>query len=94
MGMFVVESKVDSSGSYDSKCSLMVKIDYDIGLFWVSEEIKKCVRGCFYEVLDLYFYYNYCNVYFECRMVICEEIECMIVVDNIMLLWFRENLWF
>ena len=92
MGMFAVESKADSSGSHDSKCSSTVKTDHDTGLPRVSEETKKRVRGRFYEALDLHFYHNYRNAHSERRMAICEEIERTIVVDNITLSWFRENL--
>ena len=92
MGMFAVESKADNSSSQDGECSSTVKTDHDTGLPRVSEETKKRVRGRFYEALDLHFYHNYRNAHPERRMAICEEIERTIVVDNITLSWFRENL--
>ena len=95
MGMFAVKSKADSSSSQDDqdgKCSSTIKTDHDTGLPRVSEETKKRVRGRFYEALDLHFYHNYRNAHPERRMAICEEIERSIVVDNITLSWFRENL--
>lgn len=92
MGMFAVESKADSSSSEDGKCASTVKTDHNTGLPRVSEETKKRVRGRFCEALDLHFYHNYRNAHPERRMAICEEIERNIVVDNITLSWFRENL--
>jgi len=92
MGMFPVDSKVDSSSGEDGKCASTVKTDHDTGPSRVSEETKKRVRGRFYEALDLHFYHNYRNSHPERRMAICEEIERTIVVDNITLAWFRENL--
>ena len=92
MGMFAVDSKADSSRCEDGKCASTVKTDHDTGLSRVSEETKKRVRGRFYEAVDLHFYHNYRNAHPERRMAICEEIERTIVVDNITLSWFRENL--
>ena len=92
MGMFAVDSKADGNSSEGGKCSLTVKTDLDTGVPQVSEETKKRVRGRFYEALDLHFYHNYRNAHPERRMAICEEIERSIVVDNITLSWFRENL--
>ena len=92
MGMFAVESKADNSSSQNGECSSTVKTDHDTGLSRVSEETQKRVRGRFYEALDLHFYHNYRNTQPERRMAICEEIERTIVVDNITLSWFRENL--
>ena len=92
MGMFEVESKADSRSNDDIKCASTVKTGHDNGLPRVNEETKKRVRGRFYEALDLHFYHNYRNAHPERRMAICEEIERTIVVDNITLSWFRENL--
>lgn len=57
-----------------------------------SEETKMRVRGRFYEALDLHYYHYYRNTHPQRRMAICEEIERGIVVDNITLSWYRENL--
>ena len=92
MGMFAIESKADSNSNEEGKCASTVKTDHDTDLPRVSEETKKRVRGRFYEALDLHFYHNYRNAHPERRMAICEEIERTIVVDNITLSWFRENL--
>lgn len=92
MGMFAIESKADGSSNQDGKCASKVKTDHDTDQPRVSEETKKRVRGRFYEALDLHFYHSYRNAHPERRMAICEEIERTIVVDNITLSWFRENL--
>lgn len=63
--MFEVEKGVDNNISEESEnCVFMIKGGFEDSEFFLRrEEMKNCVCGWFYEVLDFYFYYYYCNVY-------------------------------
>lgn len=92
MAMFEVERRTDNSSSDDSKFVSTVKTGHDDIQPRENEQKKVRAKGRFYEAHDLHFYHYYRNAHPERRMAICEELERSIVVDNITLSRYRENL--